>query len=130
MPYTLTQEQADEVVRILGFDGQVEDYSLIGSATYPAHLYFLEDGTVLEISQDCHLEHQEMVEDPEEGLVPRDLQDVKVRGVDYGVVELIRGGKTKGYIDLMNVDTATPEERHIHDLRVLDITERAMRTGL
>lgn len=130
--YTLTQEQADEVVRILGFDGQVEDsehFLKTDEVSSGLHMYFLEEGTVLQIGQDARVEHQELVE-LNGDLVPRDMGDVTTLGVDYGVVELRRDGITKGYIDLCGTpELLTPEQRHIHDLRVLDVTERMMRDG-
>ena len=125
--HNLTTEQADEVIRILGFDGQVEDHSMIGSGRGPAHLYFLDDGTIIEIAHDCRLQHQQLVDDPREGLVPVDMQDIEgILGPDVGVVELRRDGRTMGLLDWFDVDAATPEQRHIHDLRVLDVTERTM----
>ena len=123
--HTLTQEQADEVVRILGFDGQAEDSAFI--ALIPAWVYYLEDGTVVEIGEDCRVQHQMLIEVPDEGLVPRDMGDVAgILGPNVGVVELKRNGRTMGLLDWFNVDEATPEQRHIHDLRILDITSRTM----
>lgn len=121
MAYQLTQEQADEVVRTLGLDARADDYELVNGV----HTYFLEVPYVLRVYADAQVQ---LLEESDEGQA-RDTGLAESKGVDYGVVELIYAGQTKGYIDLMSVDTATPEERHIHDLRVLDITERAMRTG-
>lgn len=127
MAYTLTQEQADEVVRILGFDGLVEDSEFVAHTMTPFYHYFLEDGTIIEIGPDCQIQHQRLVEDPADGLVPFNMQDVDALGVDWGVVELRRDGVTKGWLDLCAApELLTPEQRHIHDLRILDITERTM----
>ena len=128
MAHTLTVEQADEVVRILGFDGMVDDSGFGGSFTGSFHHYFLEDGTIIEIGDDCQLQHQRLVEDPADGLVPQNMLDIEdIMGPDVGVVELRREGVMKGFIDLANVDAMSPEQRHIHDLRVLDLTERMLR---
>lgn len=131
MAYTLTQEQADDVVRMLGFDGLVDDSQFINSVAGPFYHYFLEDGTIIEVGDNCQVQHQELVEDDEEGLVPRDKGDISATGVDYYVVELKRDGLTRGYIDLCtNVDALAPEQRHIHDLRMLDVCERLMRDAV
>ena len=128
--YILTQEQADVVIRILGFDGQVDESQFVESVVGPFYHYFLDDGTIIEIGPDCQVQHQALVEDPEDGLVPVDMKDVEgILGPDVGVVELRKAGRTVGLLDWFNADAATPEQRHIHDLRVLDITERAMRDG-
>ena len=119
MAYTLTQEQADEVVRVLGFDSEVDDYELVEGV----HTYFLEVPYVLKVYADAQVELLEESEtDP-----AQDTQRVQgIMGPDVGVVELKRDGRTMGLLDWFDVDAATPEQRHIHDLRVLDITERTM----
>lgn len=119
MAYTLTQEQADEVVRILGFDDRTDDYELVNGV----HTYFLEVPYILRVYADAQVQ---LIEESDEG-ESRDTRRVQgIIGPDAGVVELKLDGNTKGYIDLLNVDAATPEQRHIHDLRILDITQRMM----
>lgn len=85
MAYTLTTEQADEVVHALGFDA--EDHDLIGtetSAAGTAHHYFLTDGTVLVINTaNGRIQHQEL----NDALEPVDMDDVHAVELGLGVVE-------------------------------------------
>lgn len=100
MGYTLTQEQADELTRLLDMDRLVDDYDFIDSLAGPFHHYFLDDGTILEIGQDGQIQHQELIEDPTEGLVPRDTGLFKAQQIESGDVEYIRSGKVVGYFEL------------------------------
>lgn len=96
MAYAYTVTQADEVIRMLGFDGQIEDAQCSGLI----HHYFLEDGTIIEVGTDGQIQHQQLVEDSDGDLIPQDMKDVTSDGVDYGVIAYYRDGKCMGFINL------------------------------
>lgn len=118
----LTREQCDELIRMIGFDGEVDESTGEDLGVVLAQVYFLDDGSAINVKHNGIIYH--MAEGGSR------VDDIHSEGIGHGnsITRYWVNGKSVGRWNSMLQKTAqTEEERRTRDLQVLARTEAKMK---